>query len=58
MADKDKESESEIAQVLVELKQIRAMLAEAREQQARYLWILFPIGAILLVQTILFATKL
>lgn len=58
MADKDKESESEIAQVLVELKQIRATLAEAREQQARYLWILFPIGAILLVQTILFATKL
>ena len=58
MADKDKESESEMTQVLAELKQIRVMFAEAREQQARYLWILFPIGAILLVQTILFATKL
>jgi hypothetical protein len=43
-------------EILVQLKEIRMMLAEAREQQSRYLWILFPIGAILLVQTILEAT--
>jgi hypothetical protein len=58
VADKDKESETEMTQVIAELKQIRTLLTEAREHQIRYLWILFPIGAILLVQTILFATKL
>jgi len=53
----DKDNDSMMADVLAELKQIRTTLNEAREQQTRYLWILFPIGAILLIQTILFATK-
>ena len=48
---------SEMEQVIHELKEIRALLQKAREEQARYLWILFPIGAILLIQTILYATK-
>ncbi len=44
-------------EILAVLKEVRALLMEAREQQSRYLWILFPIGAILLVQTILQATR-
>jgi hypothetical protein len=58
MADDKEKSEGGIDDVLAELRQIRATLEAAREQQSRYLWILFPIGAIVLVQTILFATKL
>lgn len=41
-----------------ELKKIRVLLEEGREQQKQYLWILFPIVAILLIQTILYATKM
>jgi hypothetical protein len=44
-------------EILQQLKEIRALLTEGRELQSRYLWILFPIGAIMLVQTILQATR-
>jgi hypothetical protein len=46
-----------LSEILAHLKEIRVLLSEGREQQSRYLWILFPIGAILLVQTILQATR-
>lgn len=41
-----------------ELKKIRILLEEGREQQKRYLWIMFPILGILLIQAILQVTKL
>lgn len=41
-----------------ELKKIRVLLEEGRDQQKQYLWLLFPIIAILLVQAILTATKM
>jgi hypothetical protein len=44
--------------VVSELKKIRVLIEEGREQQRQYLWILFPIVAILLIQTILYATRL
>lgn len=41
-----------------ELKKIRVLLEESREQQKQYLWLLLPIVAMLLIQTILHATRL
>ncbi|MBI3200469.1 MAG: hypothetical protein HYZ29_02930 [Myxococcales bacterium] len=59
MADKDDESgQSDTARMLKELEQMRAALNELRDHQTRYLWILFPIGALIAIQTILQATKL
>lgn len=57
-AAKAKEPASDAERMLAELAQMRAALNDLREQQTRYLWILFPIGALIAVQTILQATKL
>lgn len=66
MADKDDDSgksggnepASDTARMLSELTQMRAALTELKDQQVRYLWILFPIGALIAIQTILQATNL
>ena len=66
MSDKDddtgksggNEPASESARMLSELTQMRSALTELKDQQVRYLWILFPIGALLAIQTILQASNL
>jgi hypothetical protein len=66
VADKDddtgksggNEPASESARMLSELTQMRSALTELKDQQVRYLWILFPIGALLAIQTILQASNL
>lgn len=57
-AAKAKEPASDSERMLAELAQMRAALNELRDHQSRYLWILFPIGALIAIQTILQATKL
>ncbi len=37
------------------LKEIRELIVDGNERQAQYIWLLFPIIAILLVQAILLA---
>lgn len=57
-AAKAKEPASDSERILAELVQMRTALNDLREQQTRYLWIMFPIGALIAIQTILQATKL
>lgn len=62
MADDDQEQDSKELdpneQTVALLREIRELIVVSSEQQARYLWILFPIIGILLIQTILMATNL
>ena len=45
-------------QVVALLKEIRELIVVSGERQSRYIWMLFPIIAILLIQAILMATNL
>ena len=45
-------------QVVALLKEIRELMVVGGELQNKYMWMLFPIIAILLIQTILIATNL
>ncbi|MEZ4221030.1 MAG: hypothetical protein R3B13_08875 [Polyangiaceae bacterium] len=62
VADDDQEQDSKELdpneQTVALLREIRELIVVSSEQQARYLWILFPIIGILLIQTILMATNL
>jgi len=57
-AEKAPAAKEDPDRMLAELTEMRRALSELRDQQARYLWILFPIGALIAIQTILQATKL
>jgi hypothetical protein len=49
---------SENAELVALLKEIRELLIASRESQNRYIWLLFPIMAFLLIQTLLLAARL
>ena len=49
---------SDNADVVALLKEIRELLIASRESQNRYIWLLFPIMAFLLIQTLLLAARL
>ncbi len=49
---------SDNADIVVLLKEIRELLIASRESQNRYIWLLFPIMAFLLIQTLLLAARL
>ncbi len=58
--DNDKQSKEldSNEQIVVLLKEIRELIVVGGELQSRYIWMLFPIIAILLIQAILMATNL
>ncbi len=58
--DNDKQSKDVDSneQVVALLKEIREQIVVSGERQSRYIWMLFPIIAILLIQAILMATNL
>ena len=58
--DNDKQSREldSNEQVVALLKEIRELIVVGGEKQSRYIWMLFPIIAILLIQAILMATNL
>ncbi|MCA9597001.1 MAG: hypothetical protein KC776_26985 [Myxococcales bacterium] len=45
-------------EVVALLKEIRELMIAGRESQNRYIWLLFPIMAFLLIQTLLLAARL
>lgn len=56
--ERDKSSTDSNDQVVALLKEIRELIVVSGERQSRYIWMLFPIIAILLIQAILMATNL
>ncbi|MBX3128077.1 MAG: hypothetical protein KF718_15240 [Polyangiaceae bacterium] len=55
--DKNDASPGHEEQLITLLKEIRELIVDGNERQAQYIWLLFPIIAILLVQAILLATQ-
>lgn len=55
--DKNGASPGQDEQLITLLKEIRELIVDGNERQAQYIWLLFPIIAILLVQAILLATQ-
>jgi hypothetical protein len=56
--DKGSKEQDSNEQVVALLKEIRELIVVSGERQSRYIWMLFPIIAILLIQAILMATNL
>ena len=56
--NKSENDEANLGDVVALLKELRELQVENRETQVRYLWILFPILGVLLIQTVLDATQL
>lgn len=57
-AKSSKEPASEMETLIAEIRAIRKQIEDARAQQYPHLWLLFPIAALLAIQTIFVAMKL